>query len=353
MNERGALAAKRCYSLDAVKFLAAVLIVFHHYQQTTGLRFARLNFFEGPVYFGYLVELFFLLSGFFTAQGMERDRQTTLGGFMLHRYIRLAPMTALAVLCVTLAAWVWRIAAGDWWNGQSIGIWQAAENALLLEASVIGPTWYLCVLVRCCLLYKLFLCLAQRLGVTPFYFFALPVCLLGREALGVTANMSRGLVAFFWGIFLYCIYRRVADLPALKPALIVVLAVCAFPAFFGIEGMYGTQNLVLVFFAYPALVLLMLTSSLLRKVFDHRFWGVLGAASFEMYLWHVPLLYLGGLAAGALGLNMRHSATSMLLFTAFVIAFSMALYLGVERPLLRRLRVRLESGEESTAGVAV
>lgn len=59
-------AYQRNYSLDVLRIIATVLIVFHHYQQATGAFFEGcLNFFNGRFYFGYIVEFFFLLSGFF------------------------------------------------------------------------------------------------------------------------------------------------------------------------------------------------------------------------------------------------------------------------------------------------
>jgi len=48
------------------KKVATVLIAFHHYQQVTGAYFdGMINFCGGKFYFGYVVELFFIISGFF------------------------------------------------------------------------------------------------------------------------------------------------------------------------------------------------------------------------------------------------------------------------------------------------
>ena len=53
---------KRYYTLDLLKFTAAILIIFHHYQQAFKVRYAGINFFGGKIYFGYIVELFFQAS---------------------------------------------------------------------------------------------------------------------------------------------------------------------------------------------------------------------------------------------------------------------------------------------------
>lgn len=52
---------KRNYSLDFIKIIATIFIIFHHYQQITGAYFHnKINFCNGKFYFGYMVELFFI-----------------------------------------------------------------------------------------------------------------------------------------------------------------------------------------------------------------------------------------------------------------------------------------------------
>lgn len=55
---------KRNTSLDVIKILATTIIVFHHYQYVTGIRFsAFINFHGGSVEWYRMVELFFIISG--------------------------------------------------------------------------------------------------------------------------------------------------------------------------------------------------------------------------------------------------------------------------------------------------
>lgn len=51
----------RFHSLNCLKFILAVVIVFHHFQQTLDVKFAHINFFHGKIYFGYAVEFFFII----------------------------------------------------------------------------------------------------------------------------------------------------------------------------------------------------------------------------------------------------------------------------------------------------
>ena len=66
---------KRIFILDILKIVATILIVFHHYQQILNVEFNKINFFGGKFYFGHLVELFFLISGFLMFNYIEKIKQ--------------------------------------------------------------------------------------------------------------------------------------------------------------------------------------------------------------------------------------------------------------------------------------
>ncbi len=64
---------ERKYSLDVLRIIATILIIFHHYGQVTGLYLeGHINYWNGRFYFGYVVEFFFLLSGYFIVAARAR-----------------------------------------------------------------------------------------------------------------------------------------------------------------------------------------------------------------------------------------------------------------------------------------
>ena len=66
-NKRLSKNQNREYSLDVLKSISTITIIFHHYQQLTGVYFENgINFWGGCFYWGYIVELFFILSGYFS-----------------------------------------------------------------------------------------------------------------------------------------------------------------------------------------------------------------------------------------------------------------------------------------------
>lgn len=79
---------QREYSLDLLKILATIMIVFHHYQQGEEVVFSHWNFFNGKFYFGWLVELFFMLSGYFMFRYVEKIQNgLSFKQFYLKRYL--------------------------------------------------------------------------------------------------------------------------------------------------------------------------------------------------------------------------------------------------------------------------
>ena len=78
---------------DIIKIICTVCILFHHYQQLTGTFFYRgLNFYGGRFYFGYLVELFFIMSGWVMVSYIEKIKdKMSFPAFFSKRAIRLLP----------------------------------------------------------------------------------------------------------------------------------------------------------------------------------------------------------------------------------------------------------------------
>ena len=108
------MAKKRYGSLDFLKILATVALMFHHYQQILNVKFDNfINFCDGALYLGVLVELFFILSGFFMLPWAKRilggAPGSDFGSFASRRYRRILPMTALTVIVYELICFIaWR-----------------------------------------------------------------------------------------------------------------------------------------------------------------------------------------------------------------------------------------------------
>lgn len=90
---------KRIYTLDAIKLICTVLILFHHYMQVFPFETNGIKFFGGKFYFGFLVELFFILSGYFMGNKLEKAFSQGFCNFFMSKLIRLFPMCIISTVC--------------------------------------------------------------------------------------------------------------------------------------------------------------------------------------------------------------------------------------------------------------
>ena len=88
---------KREYSLDVLRILATIGIVFHHFQQVTGTYFENgWNFHGGDFTYGLIVEFFFLLSGYLAYKYAKSETYSqSLKAFILPPLISKSTRQAL------------------------------------------------------------------------------------------------------------------------------------------------------------------------------------------------------------------------------------------------------------------
>lgn len=339
---------KRIYSIDVLKFLCAILIIFHHYQGQFDVTFPSMNFAGGIFYFGYLVELFFIISGYLACSGMERiPEQEDFGTFMQIRCIRLLPlnMFAAALHCISI-----QLIYG------SFHIWGFLVTSLGLYAlggdfaiyNVNPPSWYISALLLCYIWFYALVYWGKRIArekepLPPYWLFAIVVLIgLVGQVFGysypfLNTYTSRGYCAFFVGVLLKFFTEKhgVSSKMAWGALLICLVTGCLF-CFSYSHIAYGI-NYLLTFITYPALILLC-DSKLSHSLFRFPWLRILGEVSFGMYLLHTPIFhflrYINDRYALALPTTSR---AFMLLCTAGVIAIAFVVLFFVEKPITRLL----------------
>lgn len=98
----------RNYALDLLKILATSFIVLHHYEQGTQYAaFKFVSFYGGKFPFGNFVELFFIISGYFTYIYVQKIQHgLEFKKFFKKKYFRLVPMLAISVFFETVIYWI-------------------------------------------------------------------------------------------------------------------------------------------------------------------------------------------------------------------------------------------------------
>ena len=343
----------RSYPLDFVKLAATVLIVFHHYQQVIGGSFRYVNFYNGRFYYGLVVELFFVLSGFFMLRYVEKIKEgLSFRSFFAKRYFRLMPMLAVTAICCGALMLVYRRVTTGGLAGAGKTLLGTLASALgFAEAwtfftntpAVNNPTWYVSVLLLCYLAFYWLCRLAKKLRISPIVLFAAPIALgvciklFGIELPLLNGTCARGYYAFFTGLLLaHALERKRPAWPVYIAcaAVIAALTVLIYKKSALVQN--GTEY-VMTFVYYPAVVMLF-TSPLAERVFRLKIFGTLGRISFNVFVWHAVLLELLKLLIklGAVPSDCK-TFPAMLVFTACAFAWGAVSYFFIERPITKRI----------------
>lgn len=293
-------------SIDLLKVLATLGILFHHFQQLSGAAYPGwINFYGGRIYWGNLVELFFVLSGFLIFRCAARIREGSLSfpAFYLRRMRRLLPLTAFAAMVYDLILALYQHLYGAALLSFSLSPWGTLLDALGIQAGwsfanpcVNNPTWYISVLLLCCAVFYLLTWAAAR-GRFPAEYLYGCMILLGCGAMEFHLSLpylnsysARGYYAFFAGVLLA---KAFSVWPRRSRAVIALCGVCAagLTIRFRLGGDMAGMPYILTFCYYPALIVLLETNAA-HWLIHGKFWNTAGAISFDVYIWHVPVYLL-------------------------------------------------------------
>ena len=148
-------------------------------------------------------------------------------------------------------------------------------------------------------------------------------------------STSRGYVAFFLGILLYELYKKYGSDKKLYISSIVLIAVCFIG---GALRMIDDQWAIFTFLLFPPVLFLFLGA---EKIFSSKVFANLGGISFEMYLWHSPLLKLYRPALKVFGIKAPITHGEMICFTTLLILLCIPLTLIVEKGITKYLQRKL------------
>lgn len=296
---------EREYSLDILKIVATFIIIFHHYQQVTGAFFQNgINFWNGKFYYGYVVELFFVLSGYFMYSYIRKIQNgLSFSEFWGKRFLRLVPLMALGAITYEVFLVIYKWIYGEAWMGITTTFWGTIIASLGIHDGwvftnpfVNYPTWYISVLLLCYAIFYLIVYVSKRKNV-PYVYMTIGVILLGIGINTYNINLpflnlssSRGYYAFFYGLLFHDILERGINKGVKIISFILCITIPLLIAYQN-EFMATGINYTVTFLLYPALII-MFRSRFLHWVFNHRIVGIIGKISFDVYIWHNPFYIL-------------------------------------------------------------
>ena len=348
---------KNIDSLDFLKSIASILIVFHHYQQDFSARFNGINFFGGRIYFGYLVELFFMISGYLTLYTSRSIPATGIsqilkeeGRAFIHKLKRIYPMTiittafCLCVLSIDAAVMGDTPKLAELWNLKAV-----AANFLLLfrgwpGLSMMGynnPLWYLCILIQCYILFYLIktICELSRnlklryreLETLAWLVIIIFITFFRR----INPYSYRGFQSFGAGLIFCTVVNTVqskfmpqrSESKKLHRLLTVLLCTASVLSIvFSALHSRNQREILMIGVYLPILAL-----ALIHRNWENKIGNLMGKTSFELFIWHYPMTALLQLVFHIVGIDsFRHSYLTMLVFTAAVQLWAWFIYTQLE-----------------------
>jgi len=350
--------AFRLYTLDTLRGLAALCVVFWHWQHffyvgadpTLFIASQQPFFsaFEGLYRYGGLaVQLFFSISGFvFFWLFSDRISKRSLSAkrFTIDRISRLYPLHLVTFAAVAALQWAYSSSHSSYFVYQLNDIYHALLNLILAAAwgfesgwSFNAPIWSVSVEV---LLYATFFltCLTGRLRLP----LAVLLCALGAYLYPDYYKLGSGLLCFYIGGLTYAgldwTERWIGQTRSMVIALLACITAWAFLLIS--DGSVNTYFVMCV--GFPLLIAALASvgrqwPNLLRSS------AVLGDISYASYLIHFPLQIVFALTADSLGFSRSvfNQGWVMLLFFIVLVVLSMLSHRLLERPAQRVLRQRM------------
>lgn len=344
----------RIHSLDVLRGLAALSVVFWHWQHFffVGGAPGALARESQPLYpyfallyrhGGMAVELFFSLSGFvfcwLFSRAIER-RELPVGRFVIDRFSRLYPLHLATFLIILAGQALYRCSHDSYFVYQENDAFHALLNLLLIPAwglergwSFNAPIWSVSVEV---LLYAVFFVTFSlgrlRLALIPL------LVLLGYYLLPYNFKVAFGLHAFFCGVAACLITRELRT--RLGPRLTIAAALATTLVSWYFVSRNPDQHLFLMMgVAFPSsIALLALVDHWLKPAVSRL--SFIGNLSYSSYLLHFPLQLAFAVAIDSIGLprSVFLSSKMLVLFFGVLIALCLLCHRYFEVPLQMKIR---------------
>ncbi len=349
---------KRVYAFDFLKFIASILIVFHHYQQIVGLFFeGGINFCWGRFNVGLLVEFFFLLSGFLlTGYIKPIEEGLSFKQFWGKRYLRLLPIMALAAVGYEVLLAIFNNVGAPyltWYAPTNIDVWGCIVTALGMQTggvfsiqTINSPTWYISVLLICYAIFYWLVKIGYEKKVNLVYLLVAMVLIgIAIETYAIDLPFlnqytKRGYCAFFYGVIVGLIFKdRESKLREAVGGLFLSGMVVGFVLFDTPSVEYGIEYL-MTFVVFPT-ILVVVKLPFVERVFQFRIWKVLGDISYSVYVWHINVLLATYIVISTSGFPVSiWSLEGMLFFTGICFLVATILHFAFEKPIANQIHKR-------------
>ena len=292
------MAEKRDFrALTSLKGLFILVIALHNtlsitplFSNVPGTAFIRL--FGGSLG----NSMFFLLSGFLLSTGYKhriQKQQIHFSDYLLRRLKKLYPMYILSNAVSLLLEILW-------YGASAINVQKIVFTALLIRSPYNNPTWFLCALFACYILF-FFLCHFAK-SPTHYLSYLTIAVILGYTLIGAELDIlfirSVNGIAYM-NFFLGCILAEVYPVISgklhrwLQPLFLVLVPGLAYLLLaYGVEIIAGDVNICFSFVLCPMVIYLALVKGPCSRILQWKPFVALGEISSSVFFWHLVLYFL-------------------------------------------------------------
>lgn len=354
---------RRYYTLDILKFIMSIIIVFHHFQQLTGTRFTKIiDFYDGDYSFGFfIVSAFFMISGFLEAGRIETGITGSFKDYMIPKALRIYPMVIVSVIYTTIVLIIGHGMLGEWIY-VTPDLWAIFISCLLIfaggplmgvENALNFPTWYLGVLLLCYILVWVINKLYKKLNMDPIYGYIIALFIATSALYNdwripfINIMSARGFSAFIIGMLIYKVCLRFNNAVRLKWSIFVLsLSYGLFIVDKQLILNGYIQNYAFQYVIVPAILILLVALEGLFKTNSEnnlikKSIIAFGGISFEVYVWHYGMLVTMAVIKAIMGKEWGYNFIHMMIFTVGVLCWSAIMYFGVEKNLIAIVRGKI------------
>lgn len=345
--------------LDMSRGLAAIVILFWHYQHFYFTRAGSGPQFEGlsamPLYgvfeyfyrFGYAsVYFFWVLSGFVLANAYW-DRATSFREFTLRRVARIYPLhflTLVVIACLQISSLLalehWQIYGHNDWYHFMLHVALMSDWGFQEGYAFNAPIWSVSLEIVIYVVFFLSLPFLRRLGF--FFPLAASAFFLALQYFEVPGAFWWCGVHFFAGAFIFGVWREYSQRQIAIAALSALLIAAGALGLANVEWTTaGSTNDIMLFYTSfaPLFAGIVLALAALEKFTGNFDPTWLGDVSFGIYLWHIPVQVAALIVMQLNG--WEEAPNSPLFLTGFILvvmAIAHVSYKFYERPARERLR---------------
>lgn len=339
--------------LDLIKFVATVLILFHHFQQGFSFRLGLINFWGGSFYFGRLVELFFMISGFLMISNIPKiTKELSFKKFMTKRYVRLIPMVAIGTIAdFFLKLFIVRAMFMESplkYVLETVTVAMGVHGIFSNKVTFANnPMWYVSSLVFCYLIFYLcfWACNKLQKSLRSIYLLLPVVIILVGEAILIFAYsyplaneyIGRGYVSFFGGILVGLIIKKiqVSD-RVLIPFSVTVFILAVISLYFVPALSYDSVAAIYTVFVLYSQIIVISQTKAVSRLFNNSVISTLAKISFHAYCLHIPVKSVFEILTKQDSFKVflyAYPWLCMIIFVVTVYAVSYFSYRFIEKPL--------------------